>query len=351
MTSQSQAILRERKIKLFFFLGALFLILLVLLLVPNMLVSFLLAFVTYYLLSPAVDFLERNGLSRLWATSVPFIALTVIIIAAGSLLIPLILDQARSLQENVHRYVETATQLMARIEAMTVDWSAFLGHNVLGELQPKITTWAAAEAKKLPDLLSKSMTVSILAPFLSFFMLLDGRDFVRKILRLVPNNLFELALELNHQIGSQIGGFIQARMIESIVIGVFVWIGLVMMDFPYALIWGISAGLLNVIPYLGPLLGALPAFLISLSNGVNSTELILLLVIFGGAQVIDSVILVPFLVAKIVNLHPVTVVLAVLIGSQLMGVLGMIICIPLISALKVTSIAIYRHVTLAKNSV
>ena len=346
MTPLALAIQRERRTKFFFFIGSLLLIIFVLLCVQNMLPSFIMAFVTYYLLAPAVEFLERRGFSRLGATAIPFLVLTIVAVVAGIVLFPLLIQQVQSLQQNFPHYVESVNQLLGRLETKVEQWSSVIGTGKMGvHLQPKVSEWAAETAQRIPQMVSQSLTVLLLFPFLAFFMLLDGHDFVRALLSLVPNSLFELILNLNYQIGTQVGGFIRARLIESFAVAIMVWIGLLFFGFPYALLLAVFAGLLNVIPYLGPLLGALPAFLIVLSNGGNTPEMLILFAIYGMAQAIDAAILVPFLVAKIVDLHPVTVVVSVIIGSQLMGIVGMIICIPVVSALKVTSIAVYRHLT------
>lgn len=350
MTPLLAAIERERRAKLFFFVGALILLLGVLSLVQNMLVSFILAFVMYYLIAPAVDFLERRGLRRLWATVIPFLLIVILATSLGVLFFPLFLSQLQTLVKAAPQYIESAAALMGRIESQISRYSAVVaGDGFHLGLQQRLTDWVSTNAEHLPTVISGSLTVILLAPFFAFFMLLDGRDFMRRLLGLVPNSLFELILNLNHQISSQMGGFIRARMIESLVVGFIVWVGLVMMGFPYALLLAVIAALLNVIPYVGPVVGAAPAFLIALVNGATNTELLILLTIYGTAQAIDAMILVPFLVAKIVDLHPVTVVLAILMGAQLGGVVGMIICIPVFSALKVTTIAIYRHLTHFRN--
>lgn len=350
MTPLLAAIERERRAKLFFFVGALILLLGVLSLVQNMLVSFILAFVMYYLIAPAVDFLERRGLLRLWATVIPFLLIVIGATSLGVFFFPLFLSQLQTLVKAAPQYVESATALMGRLETQISRYSSVVaGDNFHLGLQPRLTEWVTSNAEHLPTVISGSLTVILLAPFFAFFMLLDGRDFMRRLLALVPNSLFELILNLNHQIGTQMGGFIRARMIESLVVGLIVWVGLAVMGFPYALLLAVIAALLNVIPYVGPVVGAAPAFLIAFVNGASSTELLILLTIYGTAQAIDAMILVPFLVAKIVDLHPVTVVLAILIGAQLGGVIGMIICIPVFSALKVTTFAIYRHLTHFRN--
>jgi predicted PurR-regulated permease PerM len=151
---------------------------------------------------------------------------------------------------------------------------------------------------------------------------------------------------MNYEIGTQMGGFIRARVVQSLLIGLITYLGLKFIAFPYALMLAIFAAVVNVIPYLGPLIGILPAVVINFSNsGADSQALIPLLMVYAVAQVIDSVLITPFIVAKIVDVHPVTVVLLVIVGAQTMGILGMIICIPIFCALKVSSIALYRHFT------
>lgn len=341
-----RAIVREHRVKLLFFLSSLIFVGWIVLKVDNMLVSLILGIATFYLLTPVVDFLERRGLSRLTATTLPFVIVIGVQIFLLSLLVPVLWEQVKHLQLNSDRYLETLNngveQMQSRLFLMLGDFHEL---NLRESLVPHVIEWGTQFFQRLPVYVSQSFTVILLAPLFAYFMLLDGRDFIRRWLSLVPNPLFEMALNLNYQIGSQIGGFIRARMIQSLLIGLFIWLGLLIIDFPFALILGIIAGILNIIPYVGPVIGALPAFFICLANGGGSTELLLLLFIYVLSQVLDTVILVPFLVARIVNLHPITVLLSIIAGAQLMGILGMIICIPVVSALKVTLYSVYRHMT------
>jgi putative permease len=167
---------------------------------------------------------------------------------------------------------------------------------------------------------------------------------------MVPNNLFEMALNLHHQLNDQMGAFIRARFIEAAIVGIVVWLGLQISGFPYASLLGLFAGITNLIPYLGPLIGAVPAVLIVLispdavmtaSTGLN---LIILTSIYFFAQLVDILFVIPLLVAKVVNLHPVTVIIVIIVGSQVMGILGMVISIPVASAIKLIFQAFYDHV-------
>ena len=105
------------------------------------------------------------------------------------------------------------------------------------------------------------------------------------------------------------GGFIRARFLEAAIVGAVVGIGLQVAGFPYASLLGLFAGLTNLIPYLGPLIGAVPAILIALISedgliaSTMSLNLIIITAIYFFAQLIDIVFIIPFVVAKIVNLH------------------------------------------------
>lgn len=344
MNASLRNLRKERWIKLFYFVSILLGLLAVIALIDNMLVSMLLAFVVFYLLSPVVDWLEGQGLSRLWATSWPFILVSSFLVLAGVGVTPLLLEQARSLQANSQKYLEVTLRAVQNLETQI---NSILNNvypiDVKSQIEPLLTSAASSIFKNLPDVLSQSLTVLVMAPFLAFYMLLDGRDVIRKILGFVPNHLFELSLNLNDQIGSQLGGFVRARLLETFFIGLITWVGLAILDFPYAITLAIISGVLNIIPYVGPFLGAIPAVLVSLANEGGSSELLGLAIVFSVAQFVDNWILVPFLVAKIVDLHAVTVVVAVIAGAQLMGVLGMIISIPVVSVMKVSLLAIYQH--------
>jgi putative permease len=346
LTRGERAIVLERRVKLAFFLTCIVFLFLVVTLVPNMLVSFLLALVIYFLLAPSVDFMERKGINRIGATLLPFLISAVALSITICLFFPDLLQQANALRENSQRYEETAAKLLFHLEEQVGGFiNSIFQINVHNKVTPAVYAWASAFLQQLPAWISSSFTVLVLTPFFAFFMLLNGREFVRNLVAMVPNNFFELILNLNFQISSQIGGFIRARLVESLIVGFLIWLGLTIVSFPYAIVLALFASLLNIIPYLGPIIGAAPAFIISLANGGSTSEILALLAVYGAVQVIDTVVLIPFLVAKIVNLHPVTVVLSIIVGSQLMGILGMIICIPVVSVLKVTSIALYKHFT------
>jgi putative permease len=345
MAIEHTFIKRETRFKLLAVFTILAIVFLVLIKVDNMMVSFLLAFVITYLLNPLVNHLERSGLSRSTAIVIPF-TLTGGLLGLGIyLLSPLVVAQFQSMGDELPKYMTGMTELFAKTESQA---KAFLGPVFQPSAGEKIVVYfqelAQSVIQGLPAVASKLLTTLILAPFFAFFMLRDGRLIMRQLLALIPNNFFELALNLVHQINQQMGGFIRARLLESAIVGFIVWLGLALIGFPYSVFLAVFAGITNLIPYIGPVIGAVPAFFIAFVNKDTSMTILLMSSVYFIAQLIDTVVIIPLVIAKIVNLHPVTVVIVIIVGSQIMGILGMIISIPVASAIKVTSSAIYNHI-------
>ncbi|MBK8202259.1 MAG: AI-2E family transporter [Bdellovibrionales bacterium] len=221
-------------------------------------------------------------------------------------------------------------------------WDLF-NIDISQKVELTLTSWTSSLFDDLPSILQKLFTTLLLAPFLTFFLLKDGRRFSKIILSLVPNNIFEMILNLYSQVNDQIGQFVRARLMESIFVGLLMWIGLFAIGARYATLLAVFAALTNLIPYVGPFIGAVPALVMALINGESSLFFFLTVMVYMITQLVDMLFIIPLVVAKIVDLHPVTVILAIIVGAQLMGVLGMIISIPVASALKVTVTSVYVH--------
>ena len=331
-------------IKLCVFLGLLTALGAVLVLINNLFISLLLGFVISYLIRPLLAPLERMGLQYNQALIFIFLSGVCVLGFLGIWAFPLLSEQINNLQTEWPRYSEGLLKLIETAEAKAVDW---LGLHV--ELQERGKAQLLSIGRILPSFLLQVLSVLILAPFLAFFMLKDSSKIARGFMILVPNSVFEMVLDLQYKINRQLGQFIRARFLEAFIVGLLTFLGLSLMSFPFAPLLGVFAAITNLIPYIGPIIGGVPAVIIALVNGYGSWDLSLVIGIYLLTQFIDAGVLVPILVARIVNLHPVTVVLLIILGGQFMGILGMIISIPIANALKVTFLAVYEHVTQFKN--
>lgn len=336
----------QDRVKMAFFFGTLLLVGLVIFIVKGLLLSLVIAMIMTYLLNPTVARLENRGLSRAVATSIVFFIFTGVFVALGAAISPFLINQASSLQGELPKYIDGTVGIVKAWQLAIERLS-----NGLFELRTdlNISNWIENQSRilllNLPQYLSSSASVLLLSPFIGFFLIKDGRHFARSLLEIVPNSIFEVILNLQYQINDQIAQYIRARMLEAALVGFIVLVGLLAVGFPYATVLAIFAGVTNLIPYVGPIVGAAPAIAIALINQESQVLLLAVIGIYALAQLIDIFVLIPLVVAKIVDLHPVTVIIAVIIGAQLLGVLGMIISIPIFSALKVILGSIYRHLT------
>src|SRR6202008_4139740 len=102
----------------------------------------------------------------------------------------------------------------------------------------------------------------------------------RNLLALVPNNLFELNYNIYHQINDQMGQFVRARLLEALIVGLVTWVGLMMIGFPFTEFLAIFAAVTNLIPYIGPVIGTIPAVALAMVNGATPLDMSLLLLVY-----------------------------------------------------------------------
>ncbi len=317
-----------------------------LIVINNLLVSFVVALVCTYIVSPLVSRLEGAGINRLTSILIVYFLFSTITALSIWAISPFLVEQFQSLKESLPRYVDGVVKLTDSINQMVNANGGDLFHiDLSDQVRGLLTDQSKKLVEGLPSFLSSSASVLILSPLLGFFMLKDGRQISRELLKLVPNNIFELILSLQDQISEQIAHFIRARLLESIIVGAVVMIFLWVIGFPFAILLAAFAAVANLIPYIGPLVGAAPGLIIVIVNSGIGIKLLFVALVYIAAQLIDVFFIIPLVVARVVNLHPITVILVVILGAEVMGILGMIISIPVAAALKVTLVTIYRHVT------
>ena len=339
-----KSLTRERLIKSFAVVGILILCTVVVFKAENILVSFVLGFVIYYLLAPVVNAVERTGVSRRIGVAGLFVLITAVTGFCIYILLPATAGQLSAFKNELPNFIDGTTKILAISEQKL---NSFLFNmyeiDISKSLESTLLIFFRGLFDDLPNIISSSLAVIILAPFFAFFMLIDGQTATKKLLTLVPNNFFELALNLQHRMNVLLGDFIRARLLEAGIVGLFVGFGLAIIGFPYAVLLAFFAGLANLIPYIGPVIGAVPAVLIALVDGVTALEFLIVIAVYITAQLIDIFLIIPLVVAKIVNFHPITVVIVIIIGAQIGGILGMIISIPVASMLKLIISSIYNH--------
>ena len=300
-----------------------------------------------YVLDPVATEMESRGMSRIGATGVIFLAIGLIIGTVVVFGIPAIVEEIQSLQ--TPQSAEQTRQVIRSLEKVIQEKFAFLGVHDL-HLEEKIQ---AAKVQFSNDLLEylldhavKLITHLVAIPFIIFFLLKDGREMKRAIIHALPNRYFEFALNLIHKMDMQLGQYLRGQFLDAAIFGILSTIALGILRVKYFMFVGAFAGIANIIPYVGPIAGAGLASVITLMNSPDLSRLAYVLLAFAIVKLMDDSIVQPLAVAKSVDMHPLLVLVAVIVGGQFFGILGMLISVPLVGCLKVTikeSVALSRR--------
>ena len=311
-----------------------------------MFISVLLAIVLSHAVRPLVDRIEGwLKMDRGTATLIGFSLFGGGVVIAVLWTMPFLSEQFQNFKSEIPKYIAGSIALLDQTEEKLQAFIPFIENtNVTEQAKSWLISRAARFAQELPVMITNSFSIFFLCPFLAFFMVKESRSLYRSFLSLVPNHVFETTLSLTHQISLQIGQFIRARILEAFIVGLITGLGLQIISFPFALLLGLFAGLMNLVPYVGPVIGFIPALLIGVINGMPLLDVSIVLTVYVIAQLIDNLILIPILVARMMKLHPVTVVVVVIAGAQFLGILGMIISIPVANAVQVAYHAVYQHI-------
>jgi predicted PurR-regulated permease PerM len=238
----------------------------------------------------------------------------------------------------IYEYVQNAKAFYA--EAGLPNEVSGLIDEKLQEGQSYLITWLESILENLPGLLT-SLGLLILTPILTVYFLLDWKKIGAGVLALVPAKIRGEWSRFLQEIDYIILRYIQGNIIDAVIVGLLIGIGVKLIGMEYSLIIGVICGLTNLIPYFGPVLGAIPSVLLALSKSPLMAIKVTLIIFI--VQQIDSNIINPRLMSDKVGLHPLWVVFALLAGGKLGGLIGMFIAIPLAAILKIIFRDIYYY--------
>lgn len=310
-------------------------------------VAFVFSGLLALVLEPVVKFFEMRGFRRFPVVTWMFILASVAGILIIVLVIPKLISEGRNLADNLPVYKAMIKGVMEKLQVMLRE-----KFPATPDLYPLIIGKSAQYIHFDPKIIMKYasnmigiVTIIVTVPVILFFLLVDGHEIRKAMLEMVPNRYFELIVLLVHRIITALQLFIKGQVIDAASVGIMTGVGLSAIGIPYAIGIGCIAGLGNLIPYLGPIIGAMPALVVLLvTPGLFTvSKLLLVVAVFVVVQFIEGTFIYPIAVGKSVNLHPLIVILGVTVGGQVGGIIGMLIAVPLISVSKVTVEALYKY--------
>jgi len=328
--------LSARIVQLIFFGLSIAFILLALYGVKELSIPIAIAFLLTLMLNPAVDFLEALEIPRLLATIVVFLLFIAAMYGLLSVAIPLLQAQVQDIAIQWPEIQKKASVLIAQTnEVVKQRLPSFVTFEKvrLDTVMLEVEEIAKSQAQSVKDHIGVIVTDLLITPIITFIFLLQGDQIYMRAIQMIPNRYFEMSLLIAHRVRSQIVGYLRGLAIQLIINVVLFSTGFYLIGLSYGFTLGVVAGSLNFIPYIGPVIGIIPALMIALQQGGSMP--LFVLVVFGISHVFDNVFTQPVILARSAELHPLIAILALITCERLFGVVGMIIAIPLAGILLV----------------
>jgi len=326
------------KILLFTFL-ALIIVFLVLYwdIICSIVYPFIISIVGAYLLNPLVCKMEQKGIKRTASIFIIYGLFMIIVVYICFFLIPVVVRDLGRLIGVLPEYNE---KFRAAVQYFQYKWSEAglpqgiksVIYNNINRVQDYLTQSIESLISVIILYLSKFFNF-VLIPILLYYFLKDFNKITEKLKLLIPRRYRKQVVRICSNIDDVFGNYIRSQIILSSVIAVMTTLALILLKIEFAIVIGIFNGIVNVIPYFGPIIGVIPAILIAFLQ--SPSKALYTMVVLTIIQQIESDIISPKITGDSVGLHPVTVILSLVIGGELFGIPGMIFGVPVAAALKI----------------
>src|SRR5438105_1247073 len=293
-------------------------------------------------LNPAVDRLERRyGGRRGLATGTVMLAAVAVIAAIGALFIPTLVDQVSGFARKVPDYLDDLTKGRGRLGFLQTKYHLVdKARDALHEGGAKKLFGLTGTAVAITKSVITAVVATVTIVFMTFFMLLEGPTWIERLFGLVRPESRPRWRAVVHDIYRTVGGYVTGNLLISLIAGVSTAIVLLIMGVPYWVALGLIVGILDLIPLAGAtiagILIAIVAFLHSIPAGI------VVVAFFVVYQQVENHLLQPVVYGRTVQLSPLAVLIAVLIGAELAGVLGALAAIPVAGTLQVILVDFLR---------
>jgi len=296
--------------------------------IPVLIAGFL-----FYVLNPIVLFMtKRLHIKRILAIAIVFLLLIAAIVLIIMTVIPNLINQIAQLASNIPNFMNDVEDWATKLAQSEM----FKKFDLMGELEKLNISYGTLIQRFLSGLSSSlgsifstvaSATIIILtAPFILFYMLKDGGKIVPNVEKVFSKKRGAQIAELLGQMNQTLANYISGQVIECLFVGTFTFLGYFILGVDYAFLFGVIAGLTNLIPYLGPYLGLMPAVFVTIFN--EPFKALLCCVVVLIVQQLDGNIIYPNVIGKTLKIHPLTIIIVLLVAGNLAGLLGIFLGVP-----------------------
>lgn len=294
--------------------------------IREILLILLLAIILASAMEPLVNYLKQHKIPRPVSVTAVYILVIGILGLLFYSVIPLVLTQSKILITNLPFYLQIFQDR----------FGAFLGSSNVTDLSQQLFAGLAGEQNVVKSTFGifNGVISGISILVIAFYLVAEQQGMNRLISSLVPGHHRDFTAGLLEKIQKKIGLWIIGQIIASVVMFLITWAGLSALKIQYALVLAIIAGVLEIVPYVGPIISAIPAMFFGLIQGGPSLAFGVAVLYFLLHE-LEGYVLIPKIMEKTVGISPLAVLLAVLVGFSLAGAVGIVIAVPVVGAMGV----------------
>lgn len=304
-----------------------------------------LAFLIAYLLDPIVDRLEAWRVPRTLGVLLVSTVLIGLLVVVVWIIVPEVRYQVQVLSQRVPQW---AGRLYVWAQPILEKLHISLDAQSIEAYAQKLLKWVQANLPRLREPILRVLQGMftgvagfivgvyqfIMVPVMAFYLLRDYNKIGPRFYSLLPPAWRPAAREWLREIDQAVGGFLRGQFLIALFLAVYYAIGLTLLRVPLGFLLGILSGLANIVPYMSLVVGMIPAALLAFLDHPSLWRVLWVLALFESGQLIEGLILGPRIMGRQTGLHPVTVILAILVGGTLMGLWGVFLAVPAAALLK-----------------
>ena len=292
-----------------------------------------------WLLNPLINYLDKKGIRRSIGISLSYLVLVVMMLLIVISIIPIISDQLvdltnsiPSITDSMHRTIDSIFSRFTNIDFVDTEVVKNRLFRIIGNYGTNLTN-------SLPNLLvTRTLSVIsgignfIIGLIIGFFMLLSYNNITDTFLIFIPDKYYGNTKELINRINKSLRGYVMGALFDATIIFVACSLVFAIIGLKAPILFALFCAIMNIIPYAGPYIGAVPALIVGFSQGTGIGIGVGISIIV--IQMLEGNILSPIVMSKTTKLHPVVIIVGLLIFGHLFGMIGMLLSTPLISVLK-----------------
>lgn len=276
-------------------------------------------------LEPAVNWLNRLHLPRALAVLVLYLVIFLSLSLIMVLIVPPLVAQVTELARSFPYYYERLLFIFSDVAGTGQDRVVSTLQQGLQNLGSHLTEATRSIISALVSIFGGILQFIVLLT-IAFYLVIEEDGIMRFVRAVTPSVYQPYMVQIMRRLKQKLGSWLRGQLLLMLIIGVATYIGLSLLGAQYALLLALWAGLTEIIPYVGPILGAVPAIFLALS--ISPLQALLVTALYIVIQQLENSIIVPMVMRRTVGLNPIITIIAIVIGAKLGGVMGAILSIP-----------------------